>query len=69
MSIGTINLSLIGMIEIKTVTHLMHPSHIAKGYFILQVGNYYYPFCRSIMLENIGYTDYKECVKSFNGRL
>lgn len=56
-------------LRIRATTKDMHPSHIAKGYFILKVGKYYYPFCRSIMLENMGYTNYKDCVVSFNGRL
>jgi len=56
--------------EIKIEKHIedMHPSHVAKGYFILQVGNLYYTFCKSISLSD-GFREYKDAVESLNGKL
>jgi hypothetical protein len=53
---------------INKLTDDMHPSHLAKGYFILQVGQFYYTFCGSLLLEG-HFSEYKDAVKSLDGKL
>lgn len=60
-----------GMIrpEIQVLTKGMHLSHVSKGYYILKVGIFYYPFYNSIMLEVHGFKEYSDCVNSFQGKI
>lgn len=52
---------------LKTTKDIL-PAHKYRGYFILQVGQCYYTFCKSLLLDG-HFFDYKDAVKSLNGKL